>query len=306
MTPAPLPRAVLGPRVGWSSDLHLPHASPAAYAALLDEVAMSEAPTLVVTGDVSTGSLLLQDLTRLDRDLAPSCLTLVIGLGNHDFYGQPRGELLFQLQGWALSPARRRRIVLLSRLTEPLWLTPTVALVGHDGWYDLRAGVGPGTPWRIADLAHILEYGSEPGAVPSFARRWAAEATDHIVALATQAVAAGAERLVVATHVPPWVEAALHQGRPSDPEAAPWFVQTDLGDALQAWQTVHPAVDVLVLCGHTHGRARVEIQPGLTCWASGVDYGRPRLEAVFRVDGASGSGWHEREPSIFVDLAHPA
>jgi hypothetical protein len=45
------------------------------------------------------------------------------------------------------------------------------------------------------------------------------------------AVEAGNNRIVVLTHVPPWVESCRHMGRPSDDYALPWFSSRVIADA---------------------------------------------------------------------------
>jgi len=40
------------------------------------------------------------------------------------------------------------------------------------------------------------------------------------------------QRLIIATHVPPFLEAALYQGKPSEPAFAPHFVNLAMGNAI--------------------------------------------------------------------------
>jgi 3',5'-cyclic-AMP phosphodiesterase len=58
--------------------------------------------------------------------------------------------------------------------------------------------------------------------------------------------------VIVATHVPPFREAAWHQGLPSGDDFLPYFACKAMGDVLLAVAQSHPGCQILVLCGHTH------------------------------------------------------
>jgi len=235
---------------------------------------------LVITGDWATAPTVVKALEWLAAQLPASVEQVLFVLGNHDFYGDTHEAVQSDVQAFCASDTAGGRFVYLSSTPAGVELDATVRLVGHDGWYDMMAGLGIATDMRIGDATQIPEYQSEYGALPYYARRWSDEAVAVVIAQMTQAAADGVRRILVATHVPPWESAALYNDLPSEPQAAPWFVSVGMGEALEAWSLAHPTIDVTVLCGHTHGRARVTITPTLQCWTSGAIYGEPRVEEV--------------------------
>src|SRR5690606_18900688 len=59
--------------------------------------------------------------------------------------------------------------------------------------------------------------------------------------------------VVVATHVPPYAEAAWHDGKPADGMWAPYFSSKATGDLLRRLAEEFPALTFTTLCGHSHG-----------------------------------------------------
>lgn len=65
----------------------------------------------------------------------------------------------------------------------------------------------------------------------------------------------------MATHYPSFHDACWHEGSISNKEWLPWFTCKAMGDMLLALAEEHPDRQILVLCGHTHSRGKVDILP---------------------------------------------
>jgi Icc-related predicted phosphoesterase len=89
--------------------------------------------------------------------------------------------------------------------------------------------------------------------------------------------------VIVLTHVPPYREAAWHEGRHSDDDWAPWFTCRAVGEAIDTCARQHPAVNFLVLCGHTHGAGTYAPQGNVVVHSAAADYGAPCVQRVFEV-----------------------
>jgi 3',5'-cyclic-AMP phosphodiesterase len=89
--------------------------------------------------------------------------------------------------------------------------------------------------------------------------------------------------VIVLTHVPPYREAAWHEGRHSDDDWAPWFTCRAVGEAIDACAREHPATSFLVLCGHTHGEGTYAPRDNVVVHTAKADYGAPRVQRVFEV-----------------------
>ena len=61
------------------------------------------------------------------------------------------------------------------------------------------------------------------------------------------------DKVILATHVPPFEESAWYMGRKSDPEFLPFFSNKILGDFLKKYMEQNTDKSLTVLCGHTHG-----------------------------------------------------
>ena len=86
------------------------------------------------------------------------------------------------------------------------------------------------------------------------------EAAAHLRAVLPDALARF-KHVVVLTHVPPFREACWHEGKVSDDNWLPFFSCKAVGDALVEAMIAAPDRQMTVLCGHTHGGARVQILP---------------------------------------------
>src|SRR5262245_31315136 len=62
------------------------------------------------------------------------------------------------------------------------------------------------------------------------------------------------ENVLAVTHVPPFREAGLREGRVSDDDWLPYFACRATGETMAKVMTAHPHKRLTVLCGHTQRR----------------------------------------------------
>ena len=156
-------------------------------------------------------------------------------------------------------------------------LSDETSLIGHRGWADGRAGLGERSTVRLND--HLLIQNlARTDSVQLFAILQALgdQSANYIRTTATEALAA-CRRLIVATHVPPFPEAALYERKPSEPAFAPHFVNVAMGQALLELARLHPNKEITVLCGHTHHEALYSPLPNLVVKVSGAEYNKPQV-----------------------------
>jgi predicted MPP superfamily phosphohydrolase len=87
--------------------------------------------------------------------------------------------------------------------------------------------------------------------------------------------------VVVVIHVPPFEQAAWHEGKPSDSNWLPFFACKAAGDVLKEAMMKHPEKRMTVLCGHTHGSGIAKILPNLITYTGAAHYGRPVIQDIF-------------------------
>jgi predicted MPP superfamily phosphohydrolase len=254
----------------------------------------------LISGDIGTGPNICNFL-RVMQDAWQK--PILFCLGNHDFWHSAVSTVSTNVRVLAreseLDPPSLTYVSAQSFVT----LTPETALVGHDGWYDGLHGDARNSRflmndwWNIKEFKDVLEplstiqYKKGPRLdMPSrmkiieLCQRLASEAASHVRNGINVALAQGKyKNIVILTHVPPWQEAHIHEGRPGGDQAAPWFTSKIMGDMLEGAAKKYPDVEFTVLCGHTHGRTDVQISQNLTCRVGGADYIKPEIQFVVDV-----------------------
>lgn len=170
-----------------------------------------------------------------------------------------------------------------------------VWLVGAGGWGDARAG-GDVCPIALNDEEAIGELNEARGRgeLGALLARLGAEAARALGASLGR-MPAGARRVLVLAHVPPFPGAAWHEGRPSEAAFQQRFCWAAGGEMLTSFAAVRAEVELVVLCGHTHGGGFLWVSPNLVVITAPAVYGTPRLtrfaadapaEAIARAAGA--------------------
>ncbi len=271
------------PRLLWVTDPHLNFLSDDATTALGRTWAKIDPPApLIVTGDISEAPRLLDDLRRLASGFERQ---IYFVLGNHDYYrGSWRG-VHRELRVGGLPNS----LVFLDRCG-PIRLDATTALIGQGGWYDGGNGNARTSPIRLNDFRRIAELGrcQNRGALLMVIQSRAEFDADEAHRKLEHAVRDGYQRVILATHVPPFPEVALHEGQPADADYLPWFTSGLMGSALERFCDEHPGIQVLVLCGHTHCPSDYHRRPNLRVRAGPAEYGRPQLAAQLDLATAFG------------------
>lgn len=266
------------PEFLWTSDCHLDHASPDARAAFRARLVGHAATPLLLTGDSSIAETLVSDLEFL-ADAVHGPLYFV--LGNHDHYGSS----IAAVRDAVLELGGRRPGVHWLPPAGPVLLDETTALVGVDGWADGRAGDPLTTPLVLNDDRLIAEIAAQTGRPAKLAVKRALADADaaRLKVLLERAVAASATTILIATHVPPFVEALPRTGRLSHPHWQPLLVCAATGQVIRQFAGDHPDRNFMILCGHTHAATDVTVMPNLQCRVMGARYGEPRLLVPFIV-----------------------
>ncbi|MCU0512299.1 MAG: metallophosphoesterase [Anaerolineae bacterium] len=264
-------------RVAWLTDLHLNFLSARRRAHFWQQLHGVAADCFVISGDIGEATSLVDYLERL---AAAVTRPVYFVLGNHDYYYSSIGRVRAALA--RLAPAG---LHYLTTQAQPLALSPTVGLVGHDAWSDGRYGDFFASAVLLNDyrLIHDLAL---PTAADRLARLHALgdEAAAHLRALLPVALAQYAHVLVV-LHPPPFAEACWHNGAAATPENPylPHYACKAAGDALRELALQYPHRQMTVLCGHTHGAGRVQILPNLCVLSGGAVYGHPTVQRVLHL-----------------------
>lgn len=264
------------PRILWISDPHLnflPGGGVREFAqAIVEDPRWQGFDAAVVTGDLAE----FHNFDKLIERFADSLgKPVYFVLGNHDAYGGSISGLRQKAAGMK----GKARWLVSEKLVQ---LCEGTALVGQDGWYDARFGDAARSEVVLSDFHHIKELKPVRG-VRLFdkLREIADECAREAKSLIEAAIAAGNKRIVFATHVPPFWQAAWHEGQVSDRHWLPWMSSKAMGDVLSALAAAHPEVDFLVLCGHTHGDGTYQHAPNMKVLTGHSEYRDPRVTSKF-------------------------
>ncbi len=264
-------------RLAWLTDIHLNFLDAADTEEFLRCLAEVPADGVLLGGDVGEAPSLVSYLEQIDEALARP---IYFVLGNHDFYRGSISAVRKQIEAACIA-SRNLHWLPLSGVVH---LTNEACLIGHDGWGDGRYGDYWESRIELNDWEFIEEFLSlrKKARLPKLQ-----ELGDEAAAYLRSVLPDALERfrhVIVLTHVPPFREACWHEGRISDDDWLPHFSCKAVGDVLREAMTAHPARQMTVLCGHTHGSGEAQILPNLKVLTGGAVYGRPALQRVLEVD----------------------
>ncbi len=274
----------------WTTDPHLDHVRHPAAATEFAKALRREHPTasgLLVTGDIAEA----QTISNTLRDLAHGFeLPVYFVLGNHDFY---MGSFEVVQKHVASTVERTKNLHWLR--TSELHLSPGVGLAGTDGWYDARNGDRL-SDLQLTDFTCIADlFTAQDDSRNALLAACARKADEEVAILRQQlerlARAAETERelahVVVATHIPPFQDAAWYEGKPANDYWAPFFSCKVMGDLLCTHADQQPGIHYHVFCGHTHGAGVYHARENLTVYTGAARYGAPDLAGVLTLGGGS-------------------
>ncbi len=268
--------------LAWATDIHLDSASPQTAMEFIRAIQASPCESVLLSGDMSNGINLESDLAMITDCLEKPAYFV---LGNHDYYGSSIAEV----RRFAMNISSPRMHWMASG--NCLEIAPGVGLVGNGGWGDAQFGNSENTPvmlmdyFAIAELADVYDrdnndmtLGTQP-ALKEKLRELGREAAEDLRPQLMEA-ADRFSQVIVLTHVPPFKEAAWHEGAHSSDDWLPGFSCKAVGEELVRVAEVHADTTFTVLCGHTHGGGFARILPNLVVHTQAALYGSPGFQIV--------------------------
>jgi 3',5'-cyclic AMP phosphodiesterase CpdA len=263
-------------RFAWLTDIHLNFLEEPRCGIFLDTVAQERLDGILISGDLAEGHTIETYLRMLAERL--TCPVYFV-LGNHDFYFSNFHDVRQTVRNLCRS---QRNLHWLSE-GGVIPLSGNTALVGHDGWADGRFGDFFNSDVEMTDYFLIEDLAKMDSHLRlEKLNRLGDEAAAFVDRLLPEALRRY-ERVILVTHVPPFREACLYDGEICDDNYLPHFACRALGESLTNIMQDFPKSHLTVLCGHTHGRAVVEIAPNLVVRTGGAEYGAPAIQEILTV-----------------------
>jgi 3',5'-cyclic-AMP phosphodiesterase len=269
-------------RLVWLTDIHLNFLDAVAMRTFLASVAQ-KADVVAISGDIAESRDVCHYLRRVEEIIQKP---IYFVLGNHDFY---RGSIP-QVRRMVTDVAGESQYLKYLTAMGVVELTPNTAIVGHDGCADGRLGSLHHSDVILSDHMLIAELLSCWNGVSVDKRKLepilhalADETARHFEAVLPEAVAKY-RQVIAVTHVPPFREAAWHQGQPSSDSFLPFFASKIVGDIMKKVMQAHPNSSLLVLCGHTHGGGELQVADNLRVLTGEAEYRKPRINGTIEVE----------------------
>ena len=271
-------------RIAWLTDIHLNFLDDAGRRRFLESIAATSPDAVLLAGDIGESP----DVAAHLQEMAAAVRRpIYFVLGNHDFY---HGSIVRTRQAVTDLAAASEYLVYLSA-GDVVGLTPTTALVGHDGWGDARLGDYDRSEILLNDFLLIEElnrlsvgpFQPDRALLRQALEALGDEAAEHFARVLPEALESH-RRAVAVTHVPPFREAAWHEGRPSDDSWLPFFASKAVGDCLLDVMRSRRDRELLVLCGHTHGSGEIQPLDNLRVLTGGAVYHQPAIQEVLQLE----------------------
>ncbi len=289
-------------KIIWLSDIHLNFLTDKGIVEFLEPIKKSSSDTVWISGDIAQADTLIEYLSMLESEVKQS---IYFVLGNHDYYLSSFNEVRSKIQ--KLCNASERLCWLSdSGVVE---VTPEVGLIGHDSWADGRLGNYESSDLLLNDYILIKDFNplikeaesdmqSFPGGINNIFNLFTSVEAKQSRLTRMQALAEEAvlhigrnlsraleiyKQVFLLTHVPPFRNACLHQGKISDDNGLPHFSTKIVGDTLVRIMKQHPDRHLTVLCGHTHDGAEVKILDNLAVFAAQAVYGNPKVQKILNL-----------------------
>jgi len=270
-------------QLAWLTDIHLNFLDDGPRRRFLESV-KGQADAVAISGDIGESHDIAKYLREMDQIIQKPVYFV---LGNHDFYRGSVTKTRLEVAG----VAQQSKHLTYLTATGVKELTPATAIVGHDGWADGRLGDYEGSEVILNDHLLISElsqwcdedYVLDKVGLIETLTTLADEAARHLETVLEEA-ASTYRNIIAVTHVPPFREAAWHQGRVSAEDFLPYFACKAVGDVLKQVMQAHPESKLLVLCGHTHGGGELQVLDNLNVLTGEARYRHPEIRRVLEVE----------------------
>ncbi len=276
------------PKAAWTTDIHLNFLEIPGITAVMQRWSQFDFDYLLISGDIAQGNNILRHLSYI-RDGIDKPVFFV--LGNHDYYREYFKNVNKEVGKWCI---RQNNMHILGN-GEVIPFTENTCLIGAGGWADGRLG----------DFARSTVFLNDYNLIDDFISAGRKDRLKLLNELGDQSAAYFRKVLPIAleqfrevillTHVPPFKEAALYNGKISDDDYLPHFSCKVAGEVFLEIMNDNPDKNLTVLCGHTHGGnshnnlpelkkyAGVRISENIYVKTGTAKYGSPEINEIFDV-----------------------
>lgn len=276
-------------RLTWATDIHLdfitnpkfPESSKKNIDVFCDLVKSENSDALILSGDISLASYLQDHLFALESRLR---MPIYFVLGNHDFWGGSFAGV----RRAATNVANASDYLKYLSSVPYIPVSPGVALVGHDGWYDGLYGNPYATIVTMNDWSMISDFyksshGDNSGLdeVLKTSQVQSYLSTRHVAEGIKKAIRQQSlDKIIIVTHVPPFT-APLDLRNDFKESIYPWYASKMMGDMILSAAKNNPHIDFEVFCGHVHTKFDGRISSNVYLHSGHAEYSKPLVQNTF-------------------------
>jgi len=267
-------------RAAWLTDIHLNFIDVSARQNFYQTIVSENIDSVWITGDIAEAPCLADILIEMAEKINKS---IYFVLGNHDYY---RGQVNEVRHVMATLTASHPNLFWLPVSSIHL-LDQDIFLIDQDGWADGRLGDYVNSRVALNDSRMITDLFQEK-IVGRFQllekmQQFADADSRKLQEILEQVINKNPKKVVVLTHVPPFKESSMHQGKVSDDDWLPYFSTKIMGDVLMQAAQQNPDVEFLVLCGHTHSEAIYQPLSNLIVETGKAEYRHPEIQKIISI-----------------------
>lgn len=267
--------------IAWLTDIHLNFLNKPARIDFYNSINQTECEAILISGDISEATSVCDILNEFSQHTNKK---IYFVLGNHDYY---LGSVTQVRDSITMICSQNSNLTWLGR-PEIIQLNDHTVLLGHDGWADARYGNFEHSTISLNDsrlIAELFEsFLLSKAALKNQMQLLADTDAQVLEQVLVKSTSLNINRLIIATHIPPFPECCLHKGKISDDHWLPYFSSKATGDVILAFAKNNPKMNILVLCGHTHSRALFRPYKNIEVKAGEADYYKPKLQELITLE----------------------
>lgn len=261
----------------WITDPHLNFVNIDGTEAFAKRVKDTGVEACLITGDIGESQNVCRILTAFSNVVE---MPVHFVLGNHDYWHSSFQETFSKVVDLCNSSPWLNYL----QGRSPIRVSDRSLIMGVDGWYDGLAGIGAmKCGMQLWDSTYIedLRFPTRFQFSEKL-RELGKESADQVEKLLSEANEySHINNWTLLTHVPPFHGASWYDGRISNVESAPLFVNAQLGERLMyLMEQKYPTKDLTVLCGHTHHKSVYTPLDNLIVRCGEAEYGLPKVGMI--------------------------
>lgn len=261
-------------RLAWCTDIHLNFCDFAKRVSFYNSINESKPEAIVITGDIAEGytfDTLLKEMKEHTFNVP-----ILFVLGNHDYY-----QSSFIDSQLAAAQLKHEGIHFMNSGNYFIDNNST-CIVGAGGWADARLGNYKTSRVRLNDWYYIEDFKGCKSIIQIHKRmkQLAKIEVDSLESRIRHGACLGTKNILVLTHVPPYEEAAMHNGRRTETDVLPYYSSKYMGDMLKRMANLYQNKNFVILAGHTHSKGYAVIKKNLRCLVGEADYYHPKVQEI--------------------------